>query len=73
MKGSGYIYVTVTFFKSHVLFLTFLGLQRNSLILFLIPEPIYPKPSPYNSFYFGLFFMQSRKYSLSYVTVAIFT
>ena len=39
-KGSGYIYVTVTFIKSRILFLAFLGLHRNSLILLLIPEPI---------------------------------
>ena len=38
-----------------------------------MPEPIQPKLSPYNSFYLGLFFMQSRKYSLSYVAVAVFT
>ena len=40
-------------------------------MLILIPEPIQHNLSPYNSFYFGLFFKQSRKYSLSYVAVAI--
>ena len=66
--------MTVTFFKSRISSLTFLRLQRNLLILLLILELIIKlKPSPYNSFYFGLFFMQSRKYSLSYVAVAIFT
>ena len=74
--GSGYIYMTMIFFKSRVS--SFFNIFRVAkkfinFISLLIPEPIYPKPSPYTSFYFGLFFMQSRKYSLSYVAVAIFT
>ena len=66
----------LTFFKSPVFsFFNIFWVAKKFINFDINPRTHLAQTLTYYSFYFGLFFMQTRKYtdSLSYVAVAIFT
>ena len=72
--GSGYIYMTLTFFKSRVSsFFNIFRVAKKFINFDINPSTHQAQTLTLKQFLFRFVIMQSRKYSLSYVAVAIFT